>query len=566
MARTRLFGRLRRIAARALGERRRSAPAPIGGAPTLSRRELSWGAAQLAVAGALGACGGGDSGRRPGGERVAVVGAGIAGLHCAYRLQQAGVDVTVYEASTRVGGRMFSVEDDAYDGQLFELGGELIDGNHETLHALAEELDIQLDDRLTGDDVQAEVWFVAGAEVPEATIVEQFSAVAPSMADAAEAADDEEDDAAFVELDHTPLSAWLAEHVPPADYPELHAILVAAYRGEFGLEVEQQSALNLLYLIGWDEPDPFRVFGESDERYHAHEGSAAFPQRLAAQLSSGGVQLGSKLTRLSSGGARGFTLELTDSKTGNVSQVNCDHVVLAIPFSVLRGVALDVPLSELKRRIIDELGYGTNAKVMGSFQTRVWREEHLKSGSATTDLPAQQFWDSSVGQPGPRGILTNFLGGQAGVDVGEADEEEYYTGLLSDLDAIFPGARAAYRPGSARRMHWPSYEHSLGSYTCYRPGQWSFWTQEGVREGNLHFCGEHTSADFQGWMEGGAESGALVAAEILADLGLEPPPQLARLLTLKSVVPQPALSYSSAYRLSYRERRRLLALRRRPAH
>ena len=44
-------------------------------------------------------------------------------------------------------------------------------------------------------------------------------------------------------------------------------------------------------------------------------------------------------------------------------------------------------------------------------------------------------------------------------------------------------------------------------YTCYRPGQWSFWPLEGEREGSLHFCGEHTSPDFQGWMEGAAETG-----------------------------------------------------------
>lgn len=112
-------------------------------------------------------------------------------------------------------------------------------------------------------------------------------------------------------------------------------------------------------------------------------------------------------------------------------------------------------------------------------------------------------------------------------------------------------------------MHWPSYEHTLGSYTCYRPGQWSFWGQEGVREGNLHFCGEHTSADFQGWMEGGAETGALVAAEILENLQLEPSAELAQLLSVKTLLPQPAFKHGATARLSYRERRLVLgALRR----
>lgn len=556
MARTRLFGQLRRIVGRALAERDATTPRVDAGRGQLTRRQLTGGAVQLAAASALSACGGDDSGKRPGSERVAVVGAGIAGLHCAYRLQQVGVDVTVYEASTRVGGRMFSVKDEAYDGQVFELGGELIDSNHATLFALAEEFGVRLDDRLADEKIQPDLWFIDGKELAEAAVVEQFSAVAPAMADAVAAADDEEDDTAFNELDATPLSDWLDENV--GEYPALHALLTVAYRGEFGLETSEQSALNLLYLIGSDEPDPFRIFGESDERYHAHEGSQIFPTKLAEALADGTVQLGTKLTRLSGGDARGFTLELTDAKTGSKSEANFDHVVLAMPYSVLRKVKLDVPLSALKKQIIAELGYGTNAKVMGSFEARTWREEYQTSGSVTTDLPLQQVWDTSIGQPGNRGILTNFLGGTAGADVVEADVEEYYQGLLPDLELIFPGVTEQYVADSARRMHWPTYDFNLGSYTCYKPGQWQFYGHEGEREGNLHFCGEHTSADFQGWMEGGAETGALVAAEILGDLGIEPSPELASLVEIKTVVPQPAFPRAGIAPLSFRERQRRL--------
>ena len=525
MARTRLFGKLRMIAANALAERERMCRPLDGGQGVLTRRQLTLGAA----ASALGACGGDDSGKRPGNERVAVVGAGIAGRHSADRLPQSGVGVTVYEGSSRVGGRMFTARDDAYDGQVFELGGELISSNHATLLALADELDIKLDDRLTDEGIQAEVWVVAGAEVAEATVVEQFTAVAGVMAEAVEAADHQDDDTAFGELDETALADWLDQNVPPADYPELHAILTTAYRGEFGLETAEQSALNLLYLIGFDDPAAFRIYGESDERYHAHEGSAAFPTRLAERLTNQ-VRVNSKLTRLSGGDERGFTLQLVNAKSGNQQDAHYDHVVLAIPFSVLRNVTLDVPLSKLKQQIVAELGYGTNAKVMGSFETRVWREEHQRSGAVTSDLALQQTWDTSLGQVGDRGILSNFLGGRAGVEVGDQEPEAYYTGLLGDLEQIFPGVSAAYRLDSARLMHWPSHEHTLGSYACYRPGQWSFRTQAGVREGHLHFCGEHTSVDFQGRMEGGAETGALAAAEILLDLGLDPSPELAALL------------------------------------
>ena len=54
-------------------------------------------------------------------KRIAVVGAGIAGLTCAYELQKAGFEVTVYEKSERVGGRMSSR---TKDGFIFDLGAD----------------------------------------------------------------------------------------------------------------------------------------------------------------------------------------------------------------------------------------------------------------------------------------------------------------------------------------------------------------------------------------------------------------------------------------------------------
>ena len=55
-----------------------------------------------------------DTSGAPGnGKKVAVLGAGVAGLTAAYRLAQAGSVVTVFEASDRLGGRNFTVTRDA---------------------------------------------------------------------------------------------------------------------------------------------------------------------------------------------------------------------------------------------------------------------------------------------------------------------------------------------------------------------------------------------------------------------------------------------------------------------
>ena len=52
-------------------------------------------------------------------KRIAVIGAGISGLTCAYNLQKAGFEVVVFEKNATVGGRMQSREK---DGFLFDIG------------------------------------------------------------------------------------------------------------------------------------------------------------------------------------------------------------------------------------------------------------------------------------------------------------------------------------------------------------------------------------------------------------------------------------------------------------
>lgn len=467
--------------------------------------------------------------------RIAIIGAGLAGLHCAYRLGQAGVTVKVFESSSRIGGRTFT-ERERFAPQVVELGGEFIDSGHVTLQTLASELDIVLDDRQADLDPSTVVdtWWIAGAKVPEQTIVQQFTQVAPLMAQLLEQADSDDDK--FDELDNISLADWLAEHVPPAQFPELHAVLTAGYRGEYGLEPEQQSVLNLIYLIGSDDPDPFRIFGESDERFHTHNGSQTFCERLQQEW-QGEVQLGTRLVSARRSGEVVFALEF--ERQGRRFEEEFDHVVFALPFSTLRDVDLSaLRLPEDKLTMIQELGYGTNAKVFGRFSQRVWRQTHDASGSVTSDTALQQCWDSSPGQPGSQGVLTNYLGGNQGTASANGTAEDWYAHVLDEVEPIFPGTRAAYVAGSAVRMHWPTHPHSKGSYACYRPGQWSFWSSEGERVGNLHFCGEHTSLDFQGYMEGAAETGSRAAGEILATLEVAPSAVHRGLLALWSDLPR----------------------------
>lgn len=521
MGRTPLFRRVRRALALARGANSASMPTReyvdrffFGRAQ--SRRQFLKTGATLSTLGSFPvlAC----SAKHPepsGGPRIAVIGAGIAGLTAAYRLGQAGLSTKVFDSWNRVGGRMFTARGMWADKQLTELGGELIDTDHDALRGLAEELGLTLDPILEapGSGIRQDTWFFDGRLVSDAEIVAAFRPVAVRLqADV----DNEKDEDEFARIDGLGLSAYL-DSIPELD-PMLRKLLDVAYVGEYGLEISEQSPWNLLWLIDAKTADPFRVYGDSDEAFHVQGGNDQITTRLAERLSSP-IELEHRLERVAETAA-GYRLAF-DRGGGSSYEEEFDRVVFALPFTRLRAVELPASISREKREIIRTLGMGTNAKLMAQFSERVWRTQHQASGSATTDNGLQLLWETSRGMTGAAGILTVFAGGLTGEQIGEGTAETQIQSRLEKLDQIFPNTAATYIASSAVRMHWPTVEHTLGSYTCYLPGQASFSGQEGERVGNLHFCGEHTSVDYQGYMNGGAESGERVATEIMTDLGVE---------------------------------------------
>lgn len=457
-------------------------------------------------------------------ERVVIVGGGMAGLHCAYRLKRLGVSARVYEASTRTGGRMFTERTLFRDGQHCELGGEFIDTGHQTMLDLAQELEIELLDYTQDDPTLTRmVSFFDGRYLSEYEILERFAPIAERIDASLEVLEDPEEYITYrtpngaQELDQLSLSEWMdREDISPQD--PVRRLIELAYVGEFGLEADVSNCLNLLTFISTDTTR-FEIFGESDERFHAKNGNDLFPQRLAERLDPGQIQLEHRLTAVE--GLSDGRYLLTFSTPGGTQEVKAEHVVFALPFTLLRKVDLQVELPEVKRKAITELGYGTNAKLMVGFSSRPWRGEPYRSdGSTYSDVGYMQTWETSRLQPGSSGIITQYTGGQKGLEMGEGTPEQRAAEFLNGFERVFPGVKAAAY-GAVARMHWPSHPLTLGSYSAYKVGQ--FTTIAGAeieRVNNLHFCGEHTSLDAQGYMEGAALTGAMAADEVAGDLGL----------------------------------------------
>lgn len=327
-------------------------------------------------------------------------------------------------------------------------------------------------------------------------------------------------------LDRTNLLAYLEGHnglgIPAG--PLAKAAIIEAYEAEYGLAAEELSCLNFLMFIHADRRSKFTPFGVfSDERYHLVDGNDRIVEGLVAEL-PGQVRYETRLVRVrrTSGGR----IELTfrqDSRT--VVQIH-DTAVLAIPFTVLREIELDpnlnVPPAQLAA--IQSLGYGTNAKMMVGFSSRPWVALGSTGTSYADFTNSQTTWETNPTlATAARGILTDYSSGARGAGLNPNAVQTETHRFLSDLNVVYPGVLgAATRNGSrylAHLEHWPAHPWSKGSYTCYRPGQFTTMAGlEGMPAGNLLFAGEHTNSfyEWQGFMEGAALSGIQAAKDILA--------------------------------------------------
>jgi monoamine oxidase len=150
---------------------------------------------------------------------------------------------------------------------------------------------------------------------------------------------------------------------------------------------------------------------------------------------------------------------------------------------------------------------------------RPWRARGY-SGTAYSDAPFQLCWDNSRAQGAVVGGVTLYSGGRPGLTVGQGELDAQTARLFPGLERVFPGIGAA-RSEKGARWHWPTYPFTKASYACYKPGQWTtIRGAEAAPVGNLLFAGEHCSLDYQGFMNGGAETGRLAADAVLRRAGV----------------------------------------------
>jgi monoamine oxidase len=459
--------------------------------------------------------------------RIVVVGAGLAGLTCAYRLYQAGQKPLLYEVlPDRVGGRCWTIKGPTspFGSQIAEHGGELIDQGHTHIRQLAQELGFKLDNLLSAEVNGTEpFYYFDGKPYPFAEATDDLKAIYQTLHSDVSAASyptlfDNYTPRGY-ELDHLSIIDWLNESIPDGGADtKLGQLLDVAYNIEYGAESSVQSSLNLLYLLGYSGQGQLRIFGPSNEKYHVNGGNDQIPAELGARLSVGGLlKSGRELIaiKLNSGGS--YTL--TFRRDLATETVVADHVVLALPFSILRSSVnySQAGFSKLKKTAIQELGMGTNSKLHLQFSQRYWNTLGC-NGETYADTGYQNTWEVTRAQSGTPGILVDYTGGRIGASFGSGTLAFRAQQFLAQLEPVLPGISPLWNQ-RATLDFWTAYPWTKGSYSYWKVGQYTkFSGIESRRSGNCHFCGEHTSQDFQGYLNGGVETGARAAGEILGDL------------------------------------------------
>jgi monoamine oxidase len=453
--------------------------------------------------------------------RVVVVGAGLAGLSAAYRLKQAGIIAEVHEAADRVGGRCWTLRDAFADGQIVERGGELIDQGHTAIRQLAAELGLKLDNLLSAEANGTEQtnWFEGARysfEEATADIKAAWQKIHKDVSAASYPTTFETSTPRGRELDRMSIIDWIEETFEGGMDSKVGQLLDIAYNIEYGAESSEQSSLNLIYLLGYRGQGNLRIFGESNEKYHVAGGNDQITARLADRL-AGQITMGSQLTAIRITAAGRW--ELTFRQGASTRTVTADRVVLALPFSILRASVnfSRAGWERLKEIAVREQGMGTNSKLHVQFKSRPWRAQGY-NGETFSDRGYQNSWEVTRAQSGASGILVNYTGGNVGASFGSGTPDARAQQFLAQAEPVLPGITKAYN-GRAAIEFWPGYEWTRGSYSYWKVGQYTkFAGMEGRRQGTCHFAGEHTSVDFQGYLNGAVETGQRAAGEILADL------------------------------------------------
>lgn len=450
----------------------------------------------------------------PGGSAsVIVIGAGMAGLCAALELKDAGCAVTVLEAQRRVGGRVRTRRDFA-DGLYVEEGATRFpDVHHFTQHYLErfglpliafDRPDMGHTLRIMGHDVEEHPWSQ------------------DAWPDELPLHPDERDLTlhGLVELYVEPLIAEIGDPLAPGwpsaelrtrfdtlGYADLlrsrgaseGAIRALSLGFHVGEGPNSVSALWWLEAMALDAGShrAVKVEGGNDRL------AEAFAERLAEQIRFGRAVRGIESQE------SGVTVHV--DAPGGPETYRADYAVCTLPLPLLLDVHFVPDLAADRREAMAAVPYASLARVALQCRSRFWLQQG-RSGFEQTDEEVAEVWDLTVGEPGHRGVLVGYSGGNEARRVTAMPAVERIAYTIARLERLLPGLRDHVEGGTS--ICWDSEPWARGGGAWFRPGQSALRALLAPPHGRVHFAGEATSR-WPGWVQGSFESARRAAAEVL---------------------------------------------------
>jgi monoamine oxidase len=429
---------------------------------------------------------------------VVVVGAGLAGLAAARKLEQEGARVTILEARDRVGGRVQTVRNVFAAGQYAEAGADLIEKEQTLVLELAASLGLKPrlilrgGFRYYGPDTAGRyrLWQGPGSWGEAARRLRKEVSLYKAV-------DGDPSSGVAAALASMSVADWLKRQRASKSF----ATGIRAMRGFFLGEPEQLPLLTLVELFAEGETPGkgpiYRIPGGNDR----------LPQKLADSLKARIVlrahvrvvrQRGDRVTVIFDEGRR--------------QTIEADFLVLAVPATTAREIRFSPRLPPLQHKAMGSLKYGPATRVLLQFETPFWRRKG-RGRAFGTALPIGAVWDASEHQRGKPGILMTLAGGGASAESQEIIRTEGADGVARRL-----GWLGTPSPVQAMwHVSWEDDPLARGGYALFTK-DFDPAMRQWLRRpfGRVMFAGEHTSEKSQGFMNGAVESGYRAAAEITA--------------------------------------------------